>query len=328
MWSLMQNKNKKYNLQKLLRWFVSLGLLFLLFRQLDYVAFWQSIQNIELSWTFLLFFLFLLNMAVSNLKWQKLLSMLGIKKDFVFLFRIYWVSSFLGKFLPSTVGGDIYRFAVLNVDEAKQQRSQILASILFDRLYGVIGLLFVHFGLFVIVMKRVATYPVFLSIEAGLFGSVLIAGIGTIFAFKHGMHFLLNLKIVANRTFLKRFLDKLGLIYEFWDNQNWREYLLFFMLSVFMAINTLIAWWGAYRAVSAQVDFIWLAYVGSLSAILAMLPVSIDGLGITEVVQVLLLDATGLSVEQVLSVLLLVRSLNILFAASGGVLYLFEDNHA
>ena len=73
-------------------------------------------------------------------RWVALLGVLGARRPPVAtLLRTFFVSTFVGTFLIQTVGGDAYRTWSLNRDGVPA--SEALASVLMDRLLGIVSLL-------------------------------------------------------------------------------------------------------------------------------------------------------------------------------------------
>lgn len=87
----------------------------------------------------LAFFLLLIRLPLMVLRWQVVLADLGIRLPFRNLMRISLVSTFFGIALPSANGGDLVRGMMLK--NGNTEWGSIAASILVDRLYGVLSLL-------------------------------------------------------------------------------------------------------------------------------------------------------------------------------------------
>jgi uncharacterized membrane protein YbhN (UPF0104 family) len=75
---------------------------------------------------------------VCSLKWKILLAANNLILSWWELTRCYWISTFFGNYLPSSVGGDIVRFVMLN---RLGQPASVAASIVCERMTGFVVLL-------------------------------------------------------------------------------------------------------------------------------------------------------------------------------------------
>lgn len=79
--------------------------------------------------------------SLMAIRWVALLAPLeaGRRPPLASVLRIFFVSTFVGTFLPAGVGGDAVR--TVSLSRAGVRASQSLASVLMDRLLGVLGML-------------------------------------------------------------------------------------------------------------------------------------------------------------------------------------------
>jgi len=96
----------------------------------------------DLRWfPLVLFFpLCVANQAISALRWKTLLGADGIDMPFGKLFVSYWIASFFNFFMPSNVGGDVYRIADIARRSAKPVNTTV--SVFADRLVGFVAMSF------------------------------------------------------------------------------------------------------------------------------------------------------------------------------------------
>lgn len=296
---------------------VSVTLLAILFSWLDYKKLFELLGKIELRWLILVPFLYFANMALSSWKWQRLLSGYGIGEGFATLFRIYLISSFLSVFLPSTIGGDAYRYVTVN-SRHPQKGDRIFSAIFLDRFYGLLMLLGLHFALACIYLSKLAASPVLLWIEGVIFA-------GLIFGFLLWKPIARITKSSSKRLgFLTGILEKIDRVVNLLSQQEKRLIAISCAISMLSVIINTFAWVIFYLAARSAPDWGFIMYAGSLSTILAMLPVSINGLGITEISQVGLLGMIGVSQEIVILVAVFVRVSSLILASTGGITYLWQ----
>ena len=83
--------------------------------------------------------LVLLDRALMAYRWLILLSTLAVRPPFLGVLRVFFVSTFVGTFLPTSVGGDAVRAYALSRYGVRVAES--VASVLVDRLLGVLAIL-------------------------------------------------------------------------------------------------------------------------------------------------------------------------------------------
>lgn len=116
---------------------VTASLVWLLLRAVDFQALLSSFVRAE---TQLLVVAFLLNLAqvlALAARWQLILRRDGVSLPFARLFGIYFESMFFGLFLPSSLGGDIFRGA--SAVSAYKSTGRAATGVLVERMIGVWG---------------------------------------------------------------------------------------------------------------------------------------------------------------------------------------------
>lgn len=115
-------------------------LLIAVYRMIDLAALREQFGHLRTGWPWALAFLALLtlNTVLSAAKWGALLRADGIQLRLRTLVASYLVGSFFNLFLPSSIGGDVYRIA--DVGRRSHRSANAAASILFDRLTGFLAI--------------------------------------------------------------------------------------------------------------------------------------------------------------------------------------------
>lgn len=93
------------------------------------------------DWTFFIlsFFLAVIMLVISCLKWKILLNASGQRLDFLILVRTYLIGYFFSNLLPSTVGGDLYRS--YSIGRLIDNHASAAASVFLERFTGMLFLL-------------------------------------------------------------------------------------------------------------------------------------------------------------------------------------------
>ena len=237
------------------------------------------------------FFLALASLLVSRIfviaRWHVLLHSGGVKIPFRRTTELTLMGLFASNFLPTTVGGDVVRLA--GVMQMGFDRAICLASIAADRLVGLAGMLFaVPFGL----------PPAWESLQELVFHPLA-----------------LTVSLQRPLRFARRTLQT----FSTWLHQpkalftsllcTWGN-----MLFIFIAIYLLV------EGLGNHVSFWLIAGLYSLSYLVTLIPISINGFGLQELsVTYLFLHVGSLSAATSLSLALLIRIIFMLASLPGAV---------
>lgn len=273
----------------LLRLFGTLAaivLIVLLIRQEGWTEIIDSLKQISPVSFFLALAALLVSRVFVIARWHVLLQSGGVKIPFRRTAELTLMGLFASNFLPTTVGGDVVRLA--GVMQMGFDRAVSLASIAADRLVGLTGMLFaVPFGL----------PPAWESLRQ-------------ILAFQP-MALMISLQrpIRFARRTLRTFSTWLhqptalfaSLLYT-WGN------MLFIFISIYLLVEGL----------GEHVSFWLIAGLYSLSYLVTLIPISINGFGLQELsVTYLFLHVGGLSAATSLSLAILIRIIWMLASLPG-----------
>jgi len=270
---------------------VAIVLIVLLIRQEGWAEIIDSLRQISPA----SFFLALASLLVSRIfviaRWHVLLRSGGVKIPFRRTAELTLMGLFASNFLPSTVGGDVVRLA--GVMQMGFDRAVSLASIAADRLVGLTGMLFaVPFGLspaWESLQQIFGSYPVFAS---------------TVFL-QRPIHFARR-TLKTFSTWLHQPRALLASLVCTWGN----------MVFIFIAIYLLV------EGLESHVSFWLIAGLYSLSYLVTLIPISINGFGLQELsVTYLFLHMGGLSAATSLSLAVLIRII-FMFASLPGAVFL------
>ncbi len=126
---------------------LSAGLLFWLFRNINWADTMESFRTAEwhlLGGAFAIFFL--LNIFCL-IRWQVFMKALSLKAPLGMVFRYFFIGLFCNLFLPTSIGGDVVK--AIGLSNRVGQKPKVVASILLDRLSGFGGLVVLALGAYV-----------------------------------------------------------------------------------------------------------------------------------------------------------------------------------
>ena len=254
--------------------------------------------------------MYLAGQLLTSHRWRLITNALGFRRGELETARIYFIGMFFNLFGPATVGGDVVRG--LYLAERDGRRVVALNSVLFDRLAGLVMLIFVA-AVALAVFGRFGLPP-------ALVVTTLAAGIGL----TAGWWLVPGLarRMLAPRNRIRRLVDdELGPL--------WRDRSL---LAKTAAISLLFHVWQivALMAVgyAAGVHVPWAYYFicHPLVTVLGAMPVSLAGIGVRELGYVWFLQQQGVPRELGLTVALLWFAVLLVASLAGAAVFVFSGS--
>jgi len=288
---------------------VSLLLLYLLFTRLDLQQVAGQFRNIRWPLLVLGFLVLIFQTAASSLKWKYILRADGSDIPFLFLWKTYWIGNFLSLFLPSSIGGDVYRIAA--VKGASQSLGKSASSVLFDRMTGLFALISIAFIAGILLPENpvgMLTTIFYLAIVLAFlvltsdFAPRLLARFNTRLTRP-------ALKVFSSFSAYRRDKGSMLVIFSL-------AFLFQFVIVILNKVYTL--------ALGMDVPFERLMLVIPMIYLTEVLPISINGLGVRESAFAFFFVLIGRTREEGLAVALLVVFLRYLASGLGGLLMLAD----
>ncbi len=313
--------NRKF-LVTILKIGVSLILLWLIFRMVDWKTFKTILASYSGSYLGLLIGVGLLDRSLMAYKWNLLLRSRGINLPWIYCFRIYMIGNFLANFLPTGVTSDFYR--IYRVSVCGGTVSKATASVLIERVLGLVSLAALAlFGLLlVLAWKKYGFLWTFIG-PVALF--LLVTLLGFFFSIR-----------LQPREWVSRFLprykgamilQKLFGLHDAYAEYRGRSYILwvFLCLSFLEQILLVVRVYLSVLTLNIPIDPVYVFGISPTCHMLAYLPVLISPVGVTEGLYVFFFSKIGMSVTQVISFAFLLRVTGLLVPIVGGVFYLLES---
>lgn len=257
--------------------------------------------------------------VISAWKWQLLLRARRLRVGLPELVRLYWIGIFFNNLMPSSFGGDVVRLAMARRIGGL---ASVGASMLVERISGFL----------VLVLLVLAVVLMGLAPE-GMLGAeiaavaLLLTGCGLLaLAWWRGMTILRRLATMTPRLarLIEPMLDKLGRLVlavgEYASDH--RSLAITCGISVLFNAALILSHFTVIRAVHGDLTLSQVALVAPLVTLVTALPVSVNGIGITESAFVLLYGHIGLPPETALAAALLRRVVVVLTSLVGAALWL------
>ncbi|MCF8023995.1 MAG: flippase-like domain-containing protein [Desulfobacteraceae bacterium] len=317
----------KSNRKKLLKVVIGILLLGVLLFWTDIEQFKEAAKGAEYRYFFYALLLVFCNRILMPIKWNFLLKAINIKIGWFESVKIYFISSFLGVFLPPTVGGDAVR--VYHIHKLKHPLKDIISSIIIERVIGLISLLlFAMAGCLLFVYTVTAIEIDFARLLTILiFTCLILTGI-FIFSLNRGVvdsigRFLVKLnhiKILGRAAgIVKRLLDS----YIVYANRK-RTLLLFFLLTLAEVALMVVRSYLIALAFNINVSLVYFFAFVPIILLLTRLPISFDGFGIHEGGFIYFLSFFGISATFSFSVGIVNHFIGLIAISSGAIFYVMS----
>jgi uncharacterized protein (TIRG00374 family) len=264
--------------------------------------------------------LVLVDRSLMALRWIDLLVALtpGSRPPFSRVLRIFFVSSFVSNFIPS-VAADMYRaYALARCDV---HLAESTASVLMDRVLGVLSM--------VIVAACALPFARDLGVARGLllglaiaFVACAIAGV-IVFSERAAAAFVRTMTMIPLDV-VRRAAESLTAAVRRYSRHHAALVRVLIMSIAVQAIRVIQAWC---LGEALGIDLPLLVYFAAVPVIVLIMqvPVTINGLGTTQVAFVALLGANGADPARVTALSLLFLALGAIGTVPGGILYALGD---
>ena len=302
------------------KFLVSGLLLTILFWRVDRPTFIRAIQMLPLKVFLGCAGLYILGYLISTVRWQRLLLAEGIRLPFWRLTLVYFEAAFFNLFLPTLIGGDIVRgYTIYRIT---QGHDASIASILADRLSGfaaLVGIALIALGL---AYGRIRDPQV-----AAMILTVAVAFIGMIAVLLHD-----RMKERASRLLrifgLTRFQAKLhGMVEALQRYRGHRRALgQALLFSVLLQALIIVTYYLIGAGLNLGVPLAYFFLYVPLITFVAMLPVSVAGLGVREGGAVYFFAKVGVNAATALTMSLAWFALTLVVSGLGGLAFLFDTS--
>ncbi len=258
----------------------------------------------------------LIGTFISVLRWKIILAYFTVKISYIETLRIVFMGNFFNLFLPSAIGGDVFR-AYYVYRSSRSGLSQMLTTTFLDRSAGLFALLLI-------------------GLCGALYSNISVAGVvlSRVFILLTVSYLLLNVALFhdsSQRTasrLLKRLgfhplEEKLQLIYVGLRSLIRAPGSVFAILVLSLVIQSLavcIMWFAALSLDFGSSLGVFLIFIPLINLSI-MVPITINGLGLRENLYRLLFTEVGIQDETAVALGLLQFIVLMIVALPGGVFY-------
>jgi uncharacterized protein (TIRG00374 family) len=304
----------------LLRFLLSLFFIALIISRVNLEKVLALVPTIKLHFVLIGLIWLLIDRIIMSYRWDILLRAKGINISILSLIRLYFLASFWGAFLPSSVAPDVVKVYVAS-KKHDANTSDVLSSVVVDRFIGVFSLATVAFLSFAVIF-----FSRRMQANANILAAIL--AVLAIMAF-----FVLFDRLPLKKVSAFLHLSRKGTVWQFLAKfyNSCREYrgdraaiLRVFTVSFVNHIFSILIIYLLTVSLGLQISVLHLFVFVPLVNFLIMIPISLGGLGIQEGAYVYFFSQVGVSTQEALTVALIFRALMITASLPGGAIYALE----
>jgi uncharacterized protein (TIRG00374 family) len=313
----VQSPNRK----TLLKLFLTLALTAFLVTRIDLSSLASVIGSARLAILVPGVLVHALLMLIAVARWRAVLKDFRITIEYLPLAQITWIGNFFSLFLPSSIGGDLFRAYYLAKKKEKGIATTLTTTVL-ERSAGLGALLLI--GLASVLTERIEVQGVQL-VHVFL---VLIAGylLVNLALFNSKLHDLIS-RILQKWN--KQSIDaKLEWVYRGLQtlSRNRRTILEILLYSLVIQFLSVLIVWITAQSLSIDASFrVFLIFVPLINLSI-MVPLTINGFGLRESLYLLLFAQIGLQEEKAVALSLLNTVVIMVAVLPGGLMYSFYKN--
>lgn len=288
----------KDKLKTVLKIVISLGLIIYLFtKKVDTV---ELINNFKLiNWVYIpiIFSTIVVHYVVSSFRWKSLLiHHRSSEVSRFYLFKLYFIGAFFNNFMPTSIGGDVYKLYKLG----KKINDPItsFSSIFTERFTGILMLILI--GL--------------LSMSKTLGWGVLILLVWMVTGFYIGINLM---GIISKRVkFIKKLYDAL-MVY-----RDYPKVLVFAMFTSFLIqLLSITTQYLVFMSIGIRLPIFYCFMVFPVITLAGFFIPSINGLGVQDALYVSMFSFVGVSASTAVSVSIIYHMIRMSVSLIGGAFY-------
>jgi uncharacterized membrane protein YbhN (UPF0104 family) len=296
---------------------VSLALLYLALRGINFAAIQSRLSQINVGWIALAVLITVVQIFLGALRWREISERCQAPLTDMQAFRYNMIGAFFNQTLPSSIGGDAVRLWLVNRTGAGWRAATY--SILTDRAIGLIALALIivaslpwSYGMIADSRGRLALVIVDFTALAGGLGFLLLGflpwkWLKTWWPTKH-VH---ACSVIAKKVlFDRRSGPKIAI------------------LSLSVHVLAVVIAWCAVRSISAPADFEQVFMLIPPIMLITMMPISIAGWGVREATMMVAFGYAGLAQTDGTVVSILFGAVYFIVGAVGGLVWIFSAEKA
>jgi uncharacterized protein (TIRG00374 family) len=318
---LKQEQPKKNTKKIALKCVISCLLLGYLLYKTDIASIWTALKSANLVWIIIAFSLHIIGFWLTAVRWQMLLAVRGAHFPQWYLAISALIGIFFNNFLPSTVGGDVYR--AYSTAKGVGSKTDSLTVIAVERLTGIFAL--GVFGLVALPLgfSKFGNIPIIWSALGGLLILFLLFLAAMNQAVARTIKTLFEHPELIKIPFLRKVQAKLKQIYDALCiyKRNKRVMVVSFLVGLVLQANVIVYYYFIAYSLKLQVPFAYFFLIIPVASIVLLVPVFINGIGGRELTFILLFSKFGVTASEAIAFSWIYLGMLLLQGIIGGMVY-------
>jgi hypothetical protein len=299
---------------------VSIGLYIWIFSKIDVAHLWDILRKAEFIYFLAAILVYFSIQGLSAYRWHLLLRPLDLKAPYSKLLQFYLLGMFFNNFMPTGIGGDVFRVYYLNKETKKLSRAT--ASVFFDRNLGMAALLLMATVVALVsgtIFRGVYLAPIFILIAASY-------GLANLALFYRPTYNLLHRLLLLLR--MKRADERVEHLFESVNSYRGKWGLIALTMTISLGVQfgcSLVNMLAA-DSIGLRTSGGWMNYLVFIPTIglITMVPVSVNGMGWREFSYIQLFASAGATEAQAAALAFLWLGVLVITSLPGGVIYALE----
>ncbi|GJD16566.1 conserved hypothetical protein [Rivularia sp. IAM M-261] len=303
-----------------LKTFISIGILAIVFTHIDISKTWQQFQSLSLPFVTFALIYYTICQWLSCLRWQVIIRSTGKYISINSLLSSYFAGMFLNIFLPGSFGGDIYR--IYRITKETHDSEAALVSVFLERLTGLFALsALAILGLpaAIRVVGRWDVILIFFGCVGALVGGVILIVSPQLLIIVEPSLNKFGLRSVAVR------FSKIQIILRHFAKDR-RALIISVLLSFVLMLAIVYYHYLVATQLKIPISYLELLVFIPIIAVITLLPISLGGLGLKEGLWVYLFSRINLAVEQALLLSVTITMLSWFLSLPGGIILLLDSS--
>jgi uncharacterized protein (TIRG00374 family) len=300
-----------------LRIAVSVGLVLFMISKLDTSNMLRFVRRADVGLVALTLAAVLVDRTLMGVRWMKLVEALGVHAERSKLFKIFFLSTFFGSFLPSGVGGEAVR--AISFSKLTSKGIESVASVAVDRLIGFLSMLLTGL-LSLTLFYGVYPHPALLYV---VLAATLVLVVVLVAALARPIHDWLLERFGSAKGRLAEWLGR-GIEAMARYREKPRVLALVFGISIGVQLLRVLQAYLLSEAMDLGTPAVYFLCFIPPILVLTFLPISVGGWGTTNLAYVALFSQVGMDRDGAFVLSVLILGLGVVGNLPGGLIYALE----
>ncbi|OGC47205.1 hypothetical protein A2886_00985 [candidate division WWE3 bacterium RIFCSPHIGHO2_01_FULL_42_13] len=307
--------------QIILKVLISAVLFGVIFSRIDFADVLSNFKLVDIRYLPLPILFIILNWLIGAFRWKSLLIHKSSEKVTVkYLTHLYFVGAFFNNFMPTSVGGDVYK--VLALGKKIGSKTDAFAATFMERFTGVMALVLIsYFGLARTLDFWIEQLPEIIS-DNSLYLTF----------FKFLVFFGFWIGVAVAFLLLKILSKKIGILGKIYNSllvyKDRRGVLLSaFLTSFVIQLLSIFTQYFVFVSMGITFPITYSLFVFPVIALATFFIPSLNGLGVQDALFIQFFSSSGVPVELALSASIIYHLLRLFVSLFGGILYVFNKEN-